>query len=568
MLCELRIKNIALIESLKIDFTKGLNALTGETGTGKSIVVDCVNLALGHRGDRDLLRTGEEKASVSALFDVATCPNAKEFLQNACIEYDDGFVEVSREINAQGRNSCRINGVMVPLSTLKDFASTLVDLHGQQEHQRLLSSANHVSYLDSFGGNEIEEKHSAMRLAYQSYLTARRALEQMDKDERELALRSDVLNMQYKEISAAKLHEDEEEELLRKNKLYENAEKLSDSMRIAYERLYAGGKSLSAQDSIKKALDAVHTVADLDKSYMDLSVRLEEILYSVKDIGYEVQSIYEELSFDPAEAERVQDRLELIKKLKRKYGPEIKDVIEHGKNVLTELKRIENIDASREEMEAALRIARENLDVCADDLSQCRKKYARQLETLVMDQLKDLGMGSTVFFVHFSPKNEIGSNGAEEIEFMASTNPGEPMKPLTSIASGGETSRFMLALKVILAENDGIETMIFDEIDTGISGRMAQTVGEKMSLLGKNKQVICVTHLAQIAALADTQFMVEKTVQNGRTGSCVTKLDTNGRLRELSRLVGGAENIKSSLEHAKSMLEAADRRKTELREEA
>ncbi|MBQ3669369.1 MAG: AAA family ATPase, partial [Clostridia bacterium] len=351
MLLELDIKNIALIDSLHIDFDRGLNALTGETGAGKSIVVDCVNLALGHRGGKDMLRTGESKASVKALFDIENIPNAKEFMDSAGIEFDDGFVEVSREINAAGRNSCRINGTMVPLSTLKEFASTLVDLHGQQEHQKLMSPANHVLYLDSFGGEEQRKALDDMKDAYELFANARRELEKLEKDERELALRQDILTMQYKEISAAKLKEDEEEDLIKRSKIFENSEKLSDSMRIAYERLYAGGKSLSAQDSVKKALDALRSVADLDPNYETLADKLEEILYNVKDIGYEVQSIYEDLSFDPAEAERVQDRLDLIKKLKRKYGTEVKDVIAHGKELQQELKKIENIDVSRAELE-------------------------------------------------------------------------------------------------------------------------------------------------------------------------------------------------------------------------
>ena len=566
MLCELDIKNIALIEKLHIEFAKGLNALTGETGAGKSIVVDCVNLALGHRGGRELLRTGEEKACVKALFDIDTCENAKEYLQNAGIEYDDGYVEVSREMNAQGRNSCRINGTMVPLSTLKEFASTLVDLHGQQEHQRLMNSANHVLYLDSFGGEEIENLLDDMKRAYNEYRRLKKEMDQLQSDERELALKIDVYNMQHREISAARLRADEENELIQKSRLYENAEKLSENMRIAYERLYAGGKSLSAQDSIKKALDAVRAIGDLDPAYADLASRLEETLYTVKDIGYEVQSIYEDLSFDPAEAERVQDRLELIRKLKRKYGPEIADVIAYDKKISEELQKIENIDDSRAELEDACQKAQAQMHTCAEKLSEARKRSAGQMETLIMAQLKDLGMANTVFKVEFRPKGEINAGGMEEIEFMASTNPGEPMKPLSAVASGGEISRFMLALKVILAENDGIETMIFDEIDTGVSGRMAQTVGEKMSLLGKNKQVICVTHLAQIAALADTQFVVEKTVQDGRTGSDVHRLGEEGRLGEIARLISGAESAEMSLEHARNMLDSAQERRKAIRE--
>ncbi len=565
MLKELNIQSIALIDSLRIEFTRGLNALTGETGTGKSIVVDCMNLALGQRGGREMVRTGEEKGHVRALFDIGDCPQAKAFLDEMQIDYDDGYAEISREISVSGRGICRINGCVTPLGTLKAFSSLLVDLHGQQEHQKLMDAAFHRAYLDGFGGETIEKKRAEVGEAYALYKNACRELEQLSQDERLLNQKSDLLSMQVKEIGAAKLKEGEEEELKRKSTLFENSEKLSQSMRVAYERLYLGGKSLSAQESIKRAADAVAGIANLDQAYADLQGRLEELLYTVKDVGYEVQSIYEELSFDPQEAERVQDRLDLIKKLERKYGPELKDVIEYGNKAKAELDSLNRIDERREEAEKICGECKKELLSVSNELSALRRKAAEGLCRAVTEQLKDLGMERTRFEVRFTPLKEGREDGAEDVEFMISPNPGEPLRPLTEIASGGEISRFMLALKVILAENDGIETMIFDEIDTGISGRMAQTVGEKMALLGAEKQVICVTHLAQIAALADTQFAVEKRVEGERTVSTMKKLDEEGRLSEIARLVGGAEKDLSGTEHARSMLSGARARKTELR---
>lgn len=565
MLIELNIKNIALIESLRIELERGLNVLTGETGAGKSIVVDCVNLSLGNRGGRELVRTGEEKGQVRALFDISGNAAAEAFMNELGIDYDDGFVEVSRELTSQGRSICRIGGSVVPMSALKEFTGHLVDLHGQQEHQKLMDPNNHVMYLDSFGGSEIKLLRETMKETHRVYMAAENALQKLLSDEATRSQKIDILTMQVREIKAAKLKEGEEEELTRKCKLYENAEKLSGSMRIAYERVYAGGKNMSAQESLKRASDALSGIADLDENYASLKERVSDAMYMVQDIGYELQSIYEDLSFDPAEADAAQERLEQIKKLKRKYGPEVADVLAFYEKAQKELNELTNADERREELTEDVRAAKEKMTEAAQALSEKRKQIAAVLDKQIIEQLRDLGMARTRFETAFTRKNAVTADGAENVEFMISPNPGEPLRPLAAIASGGEISRFMLALKVILAETDGIDTMIFDEIDTGISGRMAQVVGEKMALLAGKKQVICVSHLAQIAALGDTQFVVEKTVTGEHTGSHVRKLDEAGRVEELTRLVGGAETDESGREHARSMLKSAWDRKTALR---
>lgn len=567
MLIELNIRNIALIESLRIELERGLNVLTGETGAGKSIVVDCVNLSLGSRGGRELVRTGEEKGSVRALFDIGDCPAARAFLDEMQLEYDDGYAEVSRELTSAGRSVCRINGSVVPMSTLKEFTGHLVDLHGQQEHQRLMDPANHVNYLDAFGGEKIKTLKAEMKKTHAAFLAAENALKKLNSDEATRSQKIDILSMQVKEIRAAKLKEGEEEELNRRCKLFENAEKLSGSMRIAYERVYAGGKSMSAQESLKRAADALAGIADLDENYAALKDKVEESLYAVQDVGYEIQSIYEDLSFDPAEADAAQERLEQIKKLKRKYGPEVSDVLAFVEKAAKELSELQNMDERREELTAEFNDAKAAMDEAAGKLSAARRNIASKLDGEIVEQLKDLGMARTKFETAFTKKPAVTADGGEDVEFMISPNPGEPLRPLAAIASGGEISRFMLALKVILASTDGIETLIFDEIDTGISGRMAQVVGEKMALLAKDKQVICVSHLAQIAALGDTQFVVEKTVTGDHTGSNVRKLDDAGRIEELNRLVGGAETDESGREHARSMLQGAWDRKNVLRGE-
>ena len=564
MLLELDIHNIALIDSLRIELTRGLNALTGETGAGKSIVVDSVNLALGHRGGREMVRAGTEKARVRALFDISECGKAKQFLDDMGIEYDDGYAEITREITSQGKSLCRVNGALVPLNTIKEFTSLLIDLHGQQEHQRLLNVREHMEYLDAFGGKELLALKGETQEAYGVYSGLKAELERLSQDEKTLSQRQDTLEMQLKEIKSAKLKKGEEEELERQSRLFENSEKLSQSVRTAYERLYLGGKSISAQESMERALNALNEISDLDEKYAVLSDRLEEALSQVKDIGYEVQTAFEELSFDPAQADRVYERLEKLKKLKRKYGPEISDVIEYARKAQEELDELANIDFRRDELTAEVEKAEKALQQAASKLTAARSAAAKGLEKAIMEQLKDLGMEKAVLKVQLTPIPPC-ARGAEEVEFVISTNPGEPMMPLKDIASGGEMSRFMLALKVVLASGDGIETLIFDEIDTGISGRMAQTVGEKLALLAGDRQVICVTHLAQIAALSDTQFMVEKHQEGERTVSVVRRLDDEGRLKEVTRLIGGESSDESAVNHARVLLDRAVQTKKELR---
>ena len=565
MLQELYIYNIALIKSLRIEFERGLNVLTGETGAGKSIVVDCVNMALGHRADRELVQTGAQKGGVKALFDISGSPAAQQFLNEMQIDFDDNMVEVERELALSGRNITRINGTMVPLTTLKAFTSNLVDLHGQQEHQKLMDPAQHVMYLDSYGGEEISKLKLEVRGAYEKYTEARRKLNKLDMDEATRAQRIDILRMQVNEITSAKLKKGEEEELEKRSKVFENSEKLASCTRIAYERMYQGGKSLSAQESIKRALDSFRQIANLDTAYEEICARLESLYAEAQDLGYELQAIYEDLSFDPGEAERVQDRLDLIKRLSRKYGAGTAEIIEYGKKAQAELNALESIDSEREEAKENCEKLKKVLAEKAEALSEARRRTAKVMEQAILEQLKALGMAKTRLETGFTKRDSVREDGAEDVEFLISPNPGEPLRPLAAIASGGEISRFMLALKVILAQNDGIETLIFDEIDTGISGRMAQVVGEKMSLLGKDHQVICVTHLAQIAALGDTQFLVEKTVNDDRTDSRVSKLTPEGRVNELTRLVGGAETDESGREHARSMLDAAWKLKAEIR---
>ena len=565
MLVELTIKNIALIESLRIEFAQGFNVLTGETGAGKSIVVDSINLALGGRADREMIRTGAERGMVQALFDVSGNPRAQAVLQELDIESDDGLIAIRRELSRSGRNICRVCDVVVPLATLKQLTATLMDIHGQHEHQALMNPAKHLDFLDAFGG----EAHAAARdkvaalYAGRSHIAAELKRLMNDVSERERLV--DVLTFQVQEISAAKLKPGEEQKLEKKLSVLENAEKIRQSVEGAYNLVYQGdGRAPSAQEALLQSADAMDRIGLLNERYAALAGRLRELYYGAQDVGYELQALLDDLDFEPDLLDKVAARLDTIKKLERKYGATVEEVIEFGAQAADRLNGIKGSDASMSALKKRYKEADNALrDACAE-LTAIRRASAAQLSERICQQLKDLGMGKTRFEVRVEPLAKPTAVGMDGVEFMISPNPGEPLRPLASIASGGEISRVMLALKAISVDSEGVDAMIFDEIDTGVSGRMAQVVGEKMCLIAKTRQVLSVTHLPQIAALGDTHFLVEKVAGKDRTDTHVRLLDEEGRVRELSRLVGGAEDSESSLSHGAHMLKEAAERKQSL----
>ena len=565
MLVELTIKNIALIESLRIEFAQGFNVLTGETGAGKSIVVDSINLALGGRADREMIRTGAERGMVQALFDVSGNPRAQAVLQELDIESDDGLIAIRRELSRSGRNICRVCDVVVPLATLKQLTATLMDIHGQHEHQALMNPAKHLDFLDAFGG----EAHAAARdkvaalYAGRSHIAAELKRLMNDVSERERLV--DVLTFQVQEISAAKLKPGEEQKLEKKLSVLENAEKIRQSVEGAYNLVYQGdGRAPSAQEALLQSADAMDRIGLLNERYAALAGRLRELYYGAQDVGYELQALLDDLDFEPDLLDKVAARLDTIKKLERKYGATVEEVIEFGAQAADRLNGIKGSDASMSALKKRYKEADNALrDACAE-LTAIRRASAAQLSKRICQQLKDLGMGKTRFEVRVEPLAKPTAAGMDGVEFMISPNPGEPLRPLASIASGGEISRVMLALKAISVDSEGVDAMIFDEIDTGVSGRMAQVVGEKMCLIAKTRQVLSVTHLPQIAALGDTHFLVEKVAGKDRTDTHVRLLDEEGRVRELSRLVGGAEDSESSLSHGAHMLKEAAERKQSL----
>lgn len=558
MLLELTIENIALIESLRLEFAPGFNVLTGETGAGKSIVVDSVNLALGGRADRDIIRTGAQKGSVQALFDISKNPKAEAFAREQGIEAEDGLIVVRRELSREGRNICRVSGVIVPLGTLKALTALLMDVHGQHEHQALMNPARHLGFLDAFGGSE----HAALIERVGELYAARgkiaSELKRLMNDVSERERLYDVLSFQVQEISAAKLKPNEEEKLTKRLSVLENAEKIRNGVQTAYGLVYQGaGRELSAQEALNRAAEAMDHIAGLDERYGALAGRLRELYYAVQDVGYELQGMMDDMDFEPELLDKIAARLDLIGRLERKYGPSLQEVIDFGAAAAQRLNELKTGDEAIADLKKQYKEADAKLREACAELSTVRRASAEKLSIEICKQLADLGMGRTRFEVRVEPEPKPLSTGMDRVEFMISPNPGEPLRPLAAIASGGEISRVMLALKVISMDAEGVDSMVFDEIDTGVSGRMAQVVGEKMCLIARARQVLCITHLPQIAALGDAHFMVEKRSTDDHTQTLVRRLDRDGRVHELSRLVGGSADSESSLSHAGHMLDDA-----------
>ena len=568
MLLELNIRNIALIESLRIPFLSGLNVLTGETGAGKSIVVDSVCLALGGRADRELIRSGSESAFVQAAFDISSCPQAGELLSAYGIDPGDGVITVGRELSLSGHNLCRICGSAVSLSQLRALTALLVDMHGQHEHQKLMDPASQLQFLDACGGDDHAAALEELREAHSAHSVADKALRAAMADLSERERLMDMLRFQIADIDEVRPKKGEMAKLEAKAKLYEHAETIAEKIDSAYASAYAGsGRSLGAQAALKKAADAMASIAEYDERFASIREKLEESYYTVQEIGLELQDLHETIDHDPDRLARIEDRLDAIKRLLRKYGPNEEDVLAFREQAGQRLADLENADGRREELEASLAAAEKRFTAACAEVGARRRALAQEFCARVRAELTELGMPKVRFEARFTPRDAAHrtAQGADDVEFVISPNPGEPLKPMAAIASGGELARIMLAFRTVQNEQGGAGTIIFDEIDTGVSGRMAQAVGEKMARIAEKRQVICVTHLPQIAALGDSQFLVEKREENGRTETGVRLLDREGRAAELSRLVGGADGSESAMPHAFNMLEQAERRKKEIR---
>ena len=567
MLQSITIRQVALIDECTIGFHDGLQVLTGETGAGKSIVVDSGNLILGGRADRDMIRSGCDKATVEAVFDVPDNPKVRDFMQKEEIEYDGRTVVIYREIAQNGRNICRVCGVMLPTAKLKALASFLMDLHGQSEHQFLADPEMHLVFLDQTGNREHNKLLCRISEAYENFIINHRAYAKLVKEGEHREDRMASLEKDLELLRKANLQAGESEKLQEEKQRLRAAEKAISGLRSVDECLT--GENADGSTSLSRIKTAAAMLKDLagqgerNSEIGGISERCNTLYFELEEIAYEVSGIIDRTNADPARLEKIENRLDLIRRLERKYGMdagEISRMLEKLENEYEELSGLEDrINEMAREHKQLLARYRE----AAKELTSTRKKLAKQLEEKMTRELKDLGMENTRFEVMFKP-NESGRPtmptpiGDDRIEFMISPNPGEPLKPLAKIASGGELSRLMLAIKTLEAAHTGVESMVFDEIDTGISGRMAQVVAEKMIAISGNHQVICVTHLPQIAAAADYQYLVRKAVTGERTNTFVAELDEEGRKEEVARMISGADGITDdTLQYASGMLKAA-----------
>ncbi len=552
MLLSLTIRNIALMDEMQVDFSSGLHVLTGETGAGKSILVDAVTLLLGGRAQKELIRHGEEKARVEGVFDLTDCPAALNLLKEQ--ELDDGNeLILSRDITVQGRSSCRVNGALLPLSQYQQFTALLMDIHGQHEHQSLMDEKRHLGFLDASGDDAHRALLDKTRSDFEAWHACARNLEKLKKQSESASERMELLRIRQKELKNAKLVPGEEEELARERDRFRYAEKIENGLREAYDAVYNGADP--AVEAIRTAVSALSPIEGLDEAYASLRARLDEMYYEAEDIGLTLRDLLSSLDSDPDRAEAVQTRLDLIRRLSRKYGGATTgEMAEKLKEIEKELAGFENLDEDLDALTRQEKMLHACYEKTAAELTAARQALARKFEQEMEIQLRDLNMAGTKFQVSLPPCAP-GPLGNETAAFQIAPNRGEEMQPLSKIASGGELSRLMLAIKSVAAKREGVPSMIFDEIDTGISGRAAQVVGEKMAAIARERQVLCVTHLQQIAALADHHYLVEKSFDGERTRTRLTPLTGEARVAEIARMLGG--DADSARKHAREMLKKA-----------
>ncbi|NLP17796.1 MAG: DNA repair protein RecN [Firmicutes bacterium] len=575
MLLELEVNNIAVIEELHLSMSPGLNILTGETGAGKSILIDAIGLVLGERASFHYLRTGAEQASVTALFQLPDEPYVLKAFREFGVQIDDGRqLVLCRELNATGKSTCRINGRLSTVSMLRSLGQLLVDIHGQHEHQSLLHPKNHISYLDNYGGPELVKLRELVEDRYKTYRSLQKQLNALKEKARERAQKLDLYSFQAQEIASAGLEVGEEEELLARRDVLKHREKLLQLTQDSYQALYGnepiGGSVL---DQLGQIVDWLEQAAAVDDHFKGMAKDLESMSYQIEEITRDLRAYRDTLDLNPDTLMEVEDRLYAIGELKRKYGDNIKEILQYQAWAEKEVEKLQESTASRMELVEKQEKIKIELAEYAQTLSKERHKLAAKLEDEVRAELAYLGMEKTVFIVSISQqeaddgilldgkKMAVGNNGIDRIEFLLAPNPGEEPKPLSRIASGGELSRIMLALKSILASVDTIPTMIFDEIDAGIGGRSAQAVAERLATLSKIRQVLCVTHLPQIAAMADSHWRIAKEVEKGRTFTKLTPLGPADQVEELARMLGGARVTGTTKEHSREMLSLADKYK-------
>ena len=553
MLNQLSVRNVAVIDKLDINLHDGVSVLTGETGAGKSIIIDSINMILGDRANKELVRYGTDKAVVQAVFDAPK--SVINILEENDIDVEDGTVIITRQVTKEGKSVARINGMVVTLNILREISDRLINIHGQHDNQALLTPIRHITFLDAYADNEEYINR------YKDILSKKREIEKkissLEMDEQEKMQRIDLLEYQVNEIKKASLEKGEEDDLREQRDIYTNAEQITKSVNEAYMNLYEGDEIQSAYDGISIAVNEISQISDLNPQLKSIYDTLNEIMYSLEDTAHEIKEFGETVEFDEQTLNEIEERLDLISRLKRKYGNSIEEILAYLKKAESELNDIKLSDERTNELKEELKNITKELKEKGNVLTQRRENAAKVLEENIEKSLHELNMEKSKFKVNIENDGTFYDNGMDKVEFLISTNPGEPLKPLVKIASGGELSRVMLAIKSILADSDGVDTMIFDEIDTGVSGKAAMSIAKKLAGIAKNKQVICITHLPQLTAMAHNHYLIQKNTDGELASTTLKELDEEGRELELARIIDGGEVTELALSHAKQMLENA-----------
>lgn len=552
------IKNFAIIESLSLTFQEGMTVLTGETGAGKSIIIDALGLLVGGRGSADFIRHGEERLELQGLFALAednlACRNA--LIENG-IDASDDMVVLERSLFRSGKNSCRINGKLVTTVLLRQIGSKLIDIHSQHEHQELMNEEFHLSLLDRFASDKIKLALTKYQTNFKEYQTIEKGWQNWTKNERELAQRLDMLRFQQQEIENANLQAGEEDRLLEQKNILANFEKLNENLQGAYAAIQGEPGGL---EFVGEAMRQMETAASIHTDYKAVSEAISSSYYMLEDSMSQIRQSLDQLEFQPEELNQIESRLNDLNQLKRKYGKTIEDIIQYEQEISSEMEKLTDSESHVGHLETKLATLKTELTKQAATLTDIRKKAAVTLEKQIKQELNQLYMEKAIFSVRFEAnKMELTELGQDSVVFYMSTNPGEPLKPLAKIASGGELSRMMLALKTIFSRHQGITSIIFDEVDTGVSGRVGQAIAEKIYAVSVGSQVLCISHLPQVAAMANHHYYITKKVQNKRTTTSVTVLKGVEKVEEISRMIAGIEVTELTKQHAKEMIEQAEK---------
>lgn len=558
MLLELTIKNFAIIPFLHIDFHQGMTALTGETGAGKSIIIDAMGLLAGGRSSSDYIRHGEEKCLLEGVFEWPTQPEFFALMEELGIDQSESFLIVQRDMSRSGKNICRLNGRAVPLVQLRRVGTYLVDIQGQNEHQELLQPEKHLSLMDHFGSKTFKQQLKVYQEHYSDYQKLLKKAREIKQNEQSYVQRIDMLRFQQEEIEQAELEPGEEELLLEERAKLVNFQKIVDALGKTHEILSADTHSLT--DGVGLALSEIQEIEGLDESYLKISENLQSAYYLLQDVASETSRQLDYLELDEARLDEVMLRLETIRQLKRKYGESIPAILTYYAEISEELEAMTGFENQLEEYTQRLQEKQAIVFEYAQTLHQERQKIARQLEKAIMQEVTELYMENTRFEIRFKTDSEmLNETGMDQVAFYLSTNLGEDLKPLVKVASGGELSRILLALKAIFSREKEMTSIVFDEVDTGVSGRVAQAIAEKIAKIARHSQVLCITHLPQVAAQADYQYFISKEVQDGRTQTSITQLDDQMRVHEIARMLSGSEITALTMEHATELLQLAQK---------